>query len=119
MLADAEILFANEEEWWFQQDGDPAHTSHKTVEWLSEHVDNLIGHGEWPPFSPDLNPIENLWKWVQDEVYKLSPQTKDQLEDAIYASWAQVPDSMLFKLIDSIPNRLAQVRAAGGGYTTY
>ena len=82
-------------------------------------MDHFIGHSEWPPFSPDLNPIENLWKWVQDEVYKLVPQTKEQLEDAIYASWAQIPDSMLFKLIESVPNRLAQVQAAGGGYTTY
>ncbi|KAG5742507.1 hypothetical protein H9Q73_014469, partial [Fusarium xylarioides] len=44
---------------------------------------------DWAPYSPDLNPIENIWAllklWIEGhyEVEKLSPQ---QLEEAILAA---------------------------------
>ncbi len=28
---------------------------------------------EWPPYSPDLNPIENLWALLKKEAYKVYP----------------------------------------------
>jgi len=45
-----------------QQDGAPAHTANLAQEWIATNCNLFIGKDEWPPNSPDVNPlVYHVW----------------------------------------------------------
>ena len=52
-------------------DNAPIHTARIIENWLLEQGIEIM---DWPPYSPDLNPIENLWKLLKDQIIPFHPE---------------------------------------------
>ncbi len=76
--------------WVFQNDSDPKHTTKETKEWLKKHIMVM----EWPSQSPDLNPIENLWRELKLRVSKKQLRTLNDLERICKEEWTKIPPEM-------------------------
>ena len=57
-------------------------------------VVNNIKTIPWPPYSPDLSPIENIWAWIDRELAKVQISTLGQLKDVLKETWYRVPEAM-------------------------
>ena len=100
----------------FQQDNDPKHTSRIAQQYFTE---NNIDKMEWPPQSPDLNPIENLWSILDDKVPIERRTNMETFWIALTEVWSNIPISTLENLVKSIPRRLRDVIDNKGGATKY
>ena len=104
--------------WRLMQDNAPCHTAKSVKTFLSRNRVELI---EWPPYSPDLNPIENLWQWMK---HKLETefsvcQSAEDIEARIFQIWRTITPELCAKFCDNYGKRLLAVIEANGGYTKY
>jgi transposase len=109
----------------FQQDNARIHTARTTVDFMQQHGIWVV---PFPPYSPDLNPIEHMWYMLKKTVHQLhpematigtSPEDWEQFCAALKEAWRRIPDSYIKKLIWSMGDRLAAVRRARGYQTKY
>jgi len=90
------------DEWRFQQDNDPKHTSRLAKNFLQNNTPEVI---DWPSNSPDLNLIENLWSIVKRNVEKKMPKNTDDLRRFMIQEWDDIPESTLIGLVGSMKRR--------------
>ncbi len=115
MLPSADKLYGDAD-FIFQQDLAPAHTAKGTKSWFNDHGVTVL---DWPANSPDLNPIENLWRIVKRKMRDTRPNNADELKATVKETWASIPPQQCHKLITSMPCRIEAVIKAKGAPTKY
>jgi hypothetical protein len=107
----------------FQQDNARVHTAGRSIDWLLLHG---IIPVNWPAHSPDLKPIEHIWKALKAKLRRIHPEYvklgkseahRKLLIKWIQDAWAALPDHLILKLTKSAENRLRVCRKARGWYT--
>ena len=75
----------------------------------------------WPLQSLDLNPIENLWKYIKDLIARQRHRCRNRadMKCALEDVWPEISGDFLLKLCDSVPKRWAAVLKNKGGATKY
>lgn len=117
LLPSAEQIYPNNT-FIFQQDNCPVHTANDVTHWFQTHNVEVL---PWAAFSPDINPIENIWGIIVKKIYNRNfrPQNSDDLWEIIHACWEEMDPNIVSNIIQSIPKRLAQVIEKQGYMTKY
>ncbi|GBP15894.1 Transposable element Tc1 transposase [Eumeta japonica] len=100
---------------YFQHDNDPKHTALDVKLWMLYNITHL----PTPPQSPDLNPIENLWAYLEEKIREHNISSKTLLKQALLQEWEKIPEEMCRILVESMPRRLTAVCNNNGYGTKY
>jgi transposase len=103
----------------FQQDNDPTHTAKLVKEYLQDQSYKVM---EWPPQSPDLNPIENMWALLKRRLteYETATKSMNELYERVTEAWYdQMKPEECQKVIESMPRRIRACIRAKGKWTKY
>jgi hypothetical protein len=102
----------------FQQDNCSVHTVHRVASWFRNNNINVL---DWPSRSPDLNPIENMWALLVQNLtrQRVVFQNRDELLTAIANAWHPLPKDYHRNLSLFMPRRLERVIEVNGALTSY
>ncbi|UYV75306.1 Transposase [Cordylochernes scorpioides] len=99
----------------YQQDNARPHTAR-----ISQQALQDVQMLPWPPYSPDLSPIEHVWDIIGRRLHALpQPRSEDELWQMVEREWRAIPLDAIRTLIDSLPRRVAACIAVRGGPTCY
>jgi len=106
-----------DEKWTFQQDGATAHTAKVCQEWCNENCPLFITKNEWPPSSPDLNPLDFcIWSILESNVNKKRFKNVENLKKKLISEWEKIPLEIVRASINSFKGRLEKIIANNGGH---
>jgi transposase len=102
----------------FMQDNAPIHTSKASKEWLEMNKIKIL---DWPPQSPDLNPIENIWDLIDRRIRKRvkRPTNLEELWELIKREWNSITPEEIRSCYLSMVKRIKDLKNSKGSYTKY
>ncbi|UYV62556.1 hypothetical protein LAZ67_2001071 [Cordylochernes scorpioides] len=87
----------------YQQDNARPHTAR-----ISQQALQDVQMLPWPPYFPDLSPIEHVWDIIGRRLHALpQPRSEDELWQMVEREWRAIPQDAIRTLIDSLPRRVA------------
>lgn len=119
LIPQARKLFQHQgiQDWKFQQDGAPAHTAASTKAFIGSLGVQLLP--DWPPNSPDLSWIENIWGWTEAQLRKRQFGTLAEFRAALEDVWKNMPLKVLQDNCKSMRTRLQVCLKRNGEHTGY
>lgn len=110
----------------FMQDNSRVHTANIVKDWLQEQDFEVF---TWPATSPDMNPIEHVWRRLKALFGEHHPEirystrgeeaVKDAMQQVLPELWEMIDSDFLESLARSMPRRIRAVIEARGWYTKY
>lgn len=100
----------------FQQDNAKPHSAHLTEAWLRT---NRVWVLDWPACSPDLSPIENVWRILKRKMRQRRPHSVAHLKTCLQEEWDKIPTETLNHLVSSVPRCLLSVVKLNGNVTKW
>ena len=102
---------------FLQEDNAPCHKSSASRRLKDQKGITIL---EWIPYSPDLNPIENLFAIFKKKVALKLPSNKEELINAIKYVWRhEIDQKYIESLIKSMPNRIASIIKSKEDHSKY
>ncbi len=114
VMPDIQLIYGDN--FTFQQDGAPAHTAKKTINFFSDKKIKIL---PWPSKSPDLNIIENVWHMLSCQIYN---GKKYENLNTLWMELQKCADSLdpakITSLYDGMPSRCTKLIQNGGNIIT-
>ena len=114
LLETARVLYP--EGYKLVQDNAPCHKAKKAMKFLDENSVIVL---DWPPNSPDLNPIENIWGIIKVKLSSQLITDTSDLKTKIEKIWEEFDIDYLTPFIDSMPRRIQLCLEAKGKVIKY
>jgi transposase len=101
----------------FMEDGAPIHNTIRERQWI---IENDIDRLSWCANSPDLNPIEHVWKLLKRNINRRNiARNREELTIIIKEEWGKIDVEFLKNVVESMPRRVQTVIDSNGGHTRY
>ena len=108
------LLLVNAHNLTFQHDNARPHVTRVCRDFLNQNNVQVL---DWPPYSPDLNPIKHLLDALDRRV--IIPNNVAQLQLALIQEWNNIPQRTIDNLVGSMVRRMRAATAARGGHPHY
>jgi inhibitor of nuclear factor kappa-B kinase subunit alpha len=101
----------------FQQDSAPAHRARDTIDLLRRETPAFISPLQWPPNSPDLNPVDyKIWSILQQRVYRTRIRDVQHLKERLVEEWGRFDQDIISEAVTQWRVRLAACVRSNGGH---
>ena len=100
------------------EDGAPIHRAEVSKAFRTSYDMDILDH---PAQSPDVNPIEHVWKHLKVMINKrlARPRKLEELWIALLEEWGRIDVEFINSLVESMPDQVEAVSKAKGGPTKY